>query len=240
LQLALAGDTLATSRGDYRLSRTGYKQVRRPVENNGRPNHTNVHGLGGDQKTMVPIGDYCGQHLANTRFLPIEGPINLGGSTSPCLGWFEPPHDNDRALDGPTPPKLNGLHDSLALVHKTITELVDQDVDPLTIHLLGHSQGGAIAISAGLTYPEKLGSVCTIAGYLALTRDMLSYATGTNYFLHHSEHDDNVGFRWAHYAKSFVENTGNSCTVYPWDKRDDPHSIHVEQLDSICTTIFDS
>ena len=198
------------------------------------------HGLGGDQNTMLPIGDYCARHLANTKFLAIEGPINLGDKYSPLLGWFEPPDDNNRALDGPNPPELNGLQDSLALVHKTIRELVDRGADPETIHLLGHSQGGAIALSTGLTYPTKLGSVCTIAGYLALTPAMRPQATDTTYFLHHSEHDDNVGVQWAHYAKSFLENTGASCKVHCWDIKRDPHSIHVEQLDAICTTIADA
>ena len=197
------------------------------------------HGLGGDRNTMLPIGEYCARQVGKTRFLPIEGPVNLGDRNSPCLGWFDPPRDKDRALDGPHPPQLNGIKDSLAMVHATIDKLVDQGMDPLTIHLLGHSQGGAIAIAAGLTYPRKLGSVCTIAGYLAFTRDMEAVPTGTNYFLHHSEHDDNVGFRWADYARSFVERTGNRCTVLPWDIRDNPHSIHDQQLDAICTAIAD-
>ncbi len=198
------------------------------------------HGLGGDRNTMVPIGVYCSRYLHDTRFLSIEGPINLGSPFSPCLGWFDPPRDKDRALEDPHWPAFNGLEQSLALVHETIGDLVNQGIDPLAIHLLGHSQGGAIALTAGLTYPKKLGSVCTIAAYLALTRDMQPSATGTKYYLHHSKHDNNVRFRWANYAKSFVENCGNSCTVHPWDIRDNPHSIHPQQLDAICATIADA
>jgi phospholipase/carboxylesterase len=198
------------------------------------------HGLGGDRNTMSPIGDYCARHLANTQFHAVEGPANLGSDCAPLFGWFVPPDDDKRSLDGPNAPKLNGLEDSVALVHKKIGELVDQGQDPLTIHLLGHSQGGAIALAAGLTYSTRLGSVCTIAGYLALTSDMHPTATGTRYFLHHSEHDDNVGVQWAHYAKSFVERTGESCNLRCWDIYSEPHSIHVQQLDSICAAINDA
>ncbi len=130
------------------------------------------HGLGGDRHSMAPFGEYCAGHLPNTRFLTVEGPINLGDRHRPCLGWFEPPNDNDRACDGPQPPDFNGLNHSLVTVHKAIDQLVDDGADPQTIHLLGHSQGGAIALAAGLTYPAKLGSVCTIAAYLALTPEM--------------------------------------------------------------------
>ncbi len=195
------------------------------------------HGMGGRGGTMVPIGDYCAQHLYETRFLPIEGPINLGSPSSPCLGWFEPPRDNDRTFEGPNRPPFKGLKRSLRLVHETMDELVNQGVDPRSMHLLGHSQGGAIALAAGLTYPKRLGSVCTVAAYLALTPDMHPFATGTSYFLHHSMHDDNVSFRWAQYARFFVERAGSVCIVHPWDIRDMPHSIHPQQLDAICATI---
>jgi len=198
------------------------------------------HGLGGDRNSMLPIGRYCSARLPATQFLRIEGPIDLGDRLRPCLGWFEPPNDNDRALDGPHPPKLNGLRRSLASVHDSIDQLIHEGANPQTIHLLGHSQGGAIALAAGLTYPSKLGSVCTIAAYLALTPDMAPVATGTRFFLHHSEHDDNVGFRWAGYARSFVERTGNVCVVRSWDIRVNPHSVHAQQLDEICKTISEA
>ncbi len=198
------------------------------------------HGLGGDRNTMLPIGAYCSQRLSQTRFLPIEAPIDLGGDIRPCLGWFEPPDDSDRAFDGLNPPRFAGLKRSLALVHATIDELVNKGVDPSTIHLFGHSQGGAIALAAALTYPTTLGSVSTIAGYLALTSDLSTRPNGTRFFLHHSNHDDNVSVRWADYAKSFVARSGSPCVVRRWDIKPNAHGIHPEQLDAVCSTIADA
>ncbi len=195
------------------------------------------HGLGGDRRAMLPIVDYCSRLLEDTEFRVVEGPFNHGTALSPVLGWFTPPGNKNRALEGENWPALNGLEESLAVVHKTIDDLVAAGMDPQAIHLLGHSQGGAMAIAAGLMYPARLGSVCTIAGYLALTRDLRPVTTGTPYFLHHAEQDDNVGVRWAHYAQRFVEGIGESCEVRCWDIPRDPHSIHAEQLDAICATI---
>lgn len=196
-----------------------------------------LHGLGGDRQTMLPISDYCARQLPGANFGYVEGPINLGDPGRPCRGWFEPPQDHDRALDGPNPPRLDGLRTSVALMHNTIDELVERGMKPSKIHLLGHSQGGAITIATGLTYPARLGSVCTIAGYLAMTRDVFPVSMGTPFLLHHSQHDNNVSFRWALYAKAYIEGTGSCCTIYPWDIRDSPHSVHREQLDAICASI---
>ena len=196
-----------------------------------------LHGLGGDQHTMIPIGDYCGRRLSNTRFIAIEAPMNFGSDQAPMLGWLVAPDDDKRALDGPNPPKLDGLTESVKLVHDRIRDLVDQGEDPHNIHLLGHSQGGATALAAGLTFPMTLGSVCTIAGYLALTPAMRPVATGTKYYLHHSRHDRNVTVRWAHYAQAFVKSVGEVCELRCWDIDRNPHSIHLEQLEAICSEL---
>lgn len=198
-----------------------------------------LHGLGGNESTMVPIGEYCTQILERTRFVSLEGHINFGTREIPMPGWFEPPSDDNRALEGPSRPELTGLPSSLAAVHETINLLIREGADPGDIHLLGHSQGGAMAITAGLTYPRRLGSVCTIAGYLALTPQMKPAVTGTRYFLHHSNHDNNVGLHWAHYARDFIQRFGEPCQLRCWDIDCDPHSIHSCQLKSICDAIRD-
>jgi len=184
---------------------------------------------------MTPVGVYCTQRLEKTRFISLEGHVNCGTAEMPILGWFEPPDDHNRALDGPSRPKLKGLSSSLAGVHEKLDQLIDEGTEPSEIHLLGHSQGGAIA--AGLTYAERIGSVCTIAGYLALTPQMQPIVSGTKYFLHHSNHDDNVTMHWAHYSRDFIEKHGEPCTLRCWDIDRDPHSMHTTQLDSICDTI---
>ena len=95
-------------------------------------------------------------------------------------------------------------------------------------------------MAAGLTFPERLGSVCTIAGYLALIPEMSLLATGTKYFLHHSERDDNVSVRWARYAQDFIRGIGEPCELTCWDIDRNPHWIHADQLDSVCTAISDA
>ena len=197
-------------------------------------------GLGGDRSSMEPFADYCRGRLVGSQVFTIEGPINFHTDTDRMLGWFDPPNDQERSLDGPDRPKLNGITKSVAFIHGEIRRLVNQGNDTKSIHLLGHSQGGAIAMAAGLTFPERLGSVCTIAGYLALIPEMSLLATGTKYFLHHSERDDNVSVRWARYAQDFIRGIGEPCELTCWNIDRNPHWIHADQLDSVCTAISDA
>lgn len=194
------------------------------------------HGLGGDRRTMSPIHEYCGDRLDETTFLAVEGPLDLGAPDSPCLGWFEPPGEN-RFVAGPDPPRLSGIRQSVALVHRTMDALADRGVASTQIHLLGHSQGGAIAIVSALTYPEPLGGVHSIAGYLAFTPEMKLLGSDTPYYLHHSRYDDNVHCKWSAYAQNFLASQGRLCVLRQWEIDVQPHAIHPQQLDAICAQI---
>lgn len=184
---------------------------------------------------MEPAAAYCSERLPNTRFVCCEGTVKLDGHGA--LGWFEPPADDDRGLDGPNPPMLNGLSASVLNVHSQMSQLLEEPIDPSDLHLLGHSQGGAIALAAGLTYSQTIGSVCTIAGYLALTPEMVPAETKTTFHLHHSNDDDNVTVRWAYYARERIQKWGHPCTLRCWDVDLNPHGIHPCQLDAICKAI---
>lgn len=197
-----------------------------------------LHGMGGDIDTMTSIGKHCARLLPETEFVSLEAPINLGSQEKPCLGWFQPPDDDKRALERPDPPQFSGIDRSLDLVSTALDQLISRGVNSRSIYLLGHSQGGAISITTGLTYPHPLGGIHTIAGYLAWLPTMDHSWTKNSFFLHHSLHDDVVGFRWADYTKSFIDRAGHDCRVQGWDIKNSPHFMHKRQLDAICGAIL--
>ena len=192
------------------------------------------HGLGGDRTSLVEVADYFKHQIANTETVVLQGPINFGTDSCPAYGWFEPPADRHRALDDPSRQLPNGLSRSVDYVHVKIRELTAGGVSPENIHLIGHSQGGAAAITSGLLYNGRLGSVSTIAGYLSLDTSMAPTLNETHYHLHHSLHDDNVSVKWVHYAKEYIEAVGCPCDARCWDLRNDPHGIHKPQIEVIC------
>lgn len=191
------------------------------------------HGLGGTEFTCEPMIEHLREMVSQTQFVSVRGTLNFGTSAEPSLGWFIPPKDKDRAFDVPKPPRYNGLSQSLAKIHREISEAIDGGTDPSRIHLVGHSQGGAIALAAGLTYPKRLGGIHTIAGYLALNNQLKLSDQATETYLHHSIHDGNVTVQWAKYAKAYLDLAGIPCKLQCWDIADDPHSVHPCQLDEI-------
>lgn len=197
-----------------------------------------LHGMGGDIDTMSTISKHCARLLPDTRFASIEAPLDLGKDSHRCLGWFQPPDDDKRELERNDPPSLAGIEQSLQLVSQTLDNLVSEGIDSRHIYLLGHSQGGAMAITTGLTYAKPLGGIYTIAGYLAWLPTMKLNGLRNRFCLHHSIHDDVVGFRWSDYARTFVENGGHVCCVQSWEIRNSPHFMHKRQLDSICSDML--
>jgi phospholipase/carboxylesterase len=59
-----------------------------------------------------------------------------------------------------------GLADSVRRVHRYLEAEVDRGVAADRIVLAGFSQGGAVALSAGLRYPKRLAGVMALSCYL--------------------------------------------------------------------------
>jgi len=53
----------------------------------------------------------------------------------------------------------------VARLHATLDQLVAEGLQPADIVLGGFSQGGAIALSAGMSYPKPLGGLVSISGW---------------------------------------------------------------------------
>jgi len=198
-----------------------------------------LHGLGGDRHSLTELARYFKQRVPFSEAQILQGPINFGTTTQPSYGWFIPPSNNRRALDDPQRNKPEGLRESISLIHDQISKLVTNGARSDKIFLFGHSQGGAAAIAAGLTYNRTLGGVLTIAGYLSLDDSTPVAENSTKYRLHHSLHDRNVKVEWSHYARNYILENGGDCEVTQWDIRDDAHGIHMEQVDKICDAIRD-
>ena len=97
------------------------------------------HGLGGNENTVAPIGEYCIQVLKDTRFINLEGVVKVRSGRTWRLGWFQPPSDKNRALEGADRPAFGGLAASLEYVHWKFDELIDKGME-----LEGFDRDGAI------------------------------------------------------------------------------------------------
>ena len=58
-----------------------------------------------------------------------------------------------------------GLQDAVEGIHRLLDDLIEQGVPSERVVLGGFSQGGATALAAGLSYPSRLGGLCSISGW---------------------------------------------------------------------------
>jgi len=181
---------------------------------------------------MLPVAKRLNRSLPAATCHAVVGDYRQYPPQSPELGWFHPPSDSDRRVDSPTWVTPAHLEHSLGRVQQTIERLIADGGLASQIFLLGHSQGGAIAIAAGLACPYALGGVCTIAGYLPAPLRPGQMALSTPFFLQHVEQDPVVSARWARYAADYLSEQALSCELKCWEIETQSHAIHPRQIDA--------
>lgn len=125
-----------------------------------------LHGLGADGhdfEGIVPALDIPPSRP--TRFVfphaPVR-PITLNNG-HPMRAWCD-----IETLDFSRYSDMSRLDEALAQVHVLIQHEVARGVPTEAIVLAGFSQGGAVALAAGVGYPEKLAGITGLSTYFPL------------------------------------------------------------------------
>ena len=156
-----------------------------------------LHGLGADGHDFEPIAVELGLPFA-ARFVFPHAPvrpitINQG---LPMRAWF-----NVATLDRAGFEDVDGIRASARLV----TALVDRErasgFEAERIVLAGFSQGAALALHAGLRYPDRLAGILALSGFLVMADTLASERHAANaatpIFLAHGVDDPIVALRLA-------------------------------------------
>jgi phospholipase/carboxylesterase len=123
-----------------------------------------LHGLGADGHDFESIAPEL--HLnaePNIHFIfpnaPIQ-PITVNGGMH-MRAWYDVLEMSlERKVD------MAGIYQSAKLVEQLIQQEMDKGVPSENILLAGFSQGGVIALHAGLRYPHKLAGIIGLSAYL--------------------------------------------------------------------------
>src|SRR3569833_3087091 len=111
---------------------------------------------------------------------------------------------------------------------------IAQGVAPERILLAGFSQGGAIALHAGLRYPRRLAGIMALSTYLPLAATVADEAQAANsdlpIFLAHGSEDNIIALPHALLSKQRLEDLG-----YPmeWHCYSMAHSLCNEEIDDM-------
>ena len=126
---------------------------------------------------------------------------------------------------------LAGVRRSQAEVEALLAREAARGVAPGRTLLAGFSQGGAIALYAGLRHRERLAGIVALSTYLVtpdrLADEASAAARGLPIFMAHGTHDPVVAFAWAEASRDVLKAGGWPLEwhAYPME-----HSAVIEEI----------
>jgi phospholipase/carboxylesterase len=151
-----------------------------------------LHGLGADGYDFVPIAPELRLSLPVRFIFPHAParPVTINGGMR-MRAWYD-----IFSLSRQDRQDESGIRDSAARVQKLIEAESAAGIPPGRIVLAGFSQGGAIALHAGLRQPQALAGILALSTYLPLAEKLPAELTAggraTPILMCHGSHDNVV------------------------------------------------
>ncbi|OGO96119.1 MAG: carboxylesterase [Coxiella sp. RIFCSPHIGHO2_12_FULL_44_14] len=137
-----------------------------------------LHGLGADGHDFVDIVPQL--HLPSTldlRFIFPHAPLRLLTSHNMRLrAWY----DFDSLTDFTAKEDLPGILEAQQVIYQLISQEITHGIPSQQIILAGFSQGGALALCAGLCYEKPLAGILSLSAYLPLADTVSTRARKEN------------------------------------------------------------
>jgi phospholipase/carboxylesterase len=191
-----------------------------------------MHGLGADGWDFVPIvKELPLPEGLQLRFIFPHAParavtINNGAV---MRAWYDIAMTDIARL-----PDERGIRESQAQVNALIAREEARGMPAERIVLAGFSQGGAIALQAGLRHPSKLAGVMALSTYLTLGDSLVAEGAGANrgtpILMAHGTQDPVVPLKLAVSSRDTL--TGLGWQV-EWREYPMPHSVCMEEVEDI-------
>jgi phospholipase/carboxylesterase len=111
-----------------------------------------LHGRNANKYAFFPFVRQMG--FLHTRWI-LPGATFASQNSPEVRWWFE--NDRKDPIE---------VQQSRALIGQLIDEQIDSDIAPENIFLIGFSQGAVMSIDTALRYPQRLGGVVSLSGYV--------------------------------------------------------------------------
>ena len=191
-----------------------------------------LHGLGADGWDFVPIvRELPLAEELQLRFVFPHAPMRPVTINNGYVmrAWYD-----IRQGDMGRAPDERGIRDSQAAVEALIAREKGRGMRADRIVLAGFSQGGAIALQAGLRHAERLGGIVALSTYLPLAETLDAEASAANkatpVFMAHGTEDPLIPLELADDSRRKLELRG-----YPveWLTYPMPHSVCAEEVEAL-------
>lgn len=190
-----------------------------------------MHGLGADARDFYGIPPEIGLPAdLRVRFVFPNAPrmpvtINQGLMMP---AWY------DVAGFGARDQDEAGIRRAAAWIDELIAREGERGVPARRVVLGGFSQGGAMALFAGLRYPEALAGVMCLSGYLLLPDALEAEASDANravsIFQAHGASDPMVPLALGHATRDGLERAGYEVDYHEYPM---PHTVCPEEVRDI-------
>lgn len=190
-----------------------------------------LHGLGADGHDFEPLVPELGLVERGVRFIlphAPQQPVTVNGGYVMRawydIRWPDLRRDADEA----------GIRASVTAVHGLIQAEIAGGIAAERVILAGFSQGGAIVLHAGLTYPQRLGGILALSTYLALPEALTAELQETNrgipIFMGHGREDPIAPFTLAQTSREYLSALDCPVAFHAYHM---PHSVCLEEVADI-------
>jgi phospholipase/carboxylesterase len=191
-----------------------------------------LHGLGADGNDFASIVP----QLDLTGCLPIRFvfpsapsmPVTING------GYVMPAWYDITAPDLTHQQDVKGIQKSASAIAALIEQEIQKGIPSNKIVLAGFSQGCAMALYIGLSFPQPLAGIMALSGYLPLAENFLSFRNSANFntpiFMGHGVWDPVVIPQRGEDSHALLKQHGYQINwqTYPME-----HSVHPNELADI-------
>jgi len=169
-----------------------------------------LHGLGDDGNGWSQVVGGLGlPRTKAVRFLfphaPVM-PVTINNGMA-MRAWYDL-----NGADFSSRADLEGVRRSTALVEGLIAREIQRGIVPRRIVLAGFSQGGALALYAGLRHPERLAGIVALSTYLIDGPSLPTEAAPANrdipIFMAHGTQDPMIQLAWAELSRRTLVDGG--------------------------------
>lgn len=188
-----------------------------------------MHGLGADGNDFVPIvGELELPEDLGIRFIfphaPMR-PVTINGGMV-MRAWYDIV-GSDLTNRGDEA----GIRDSQRRIEQLIAREKARGIAASRLVLAGFSQGGVIALQAGLRHPERLAGIMALSTYLALPQALVAEADPANsdvpIFMAHGTADPMIRLDWADASRRALEAQGYAIEWHTYPMQ---HSVCIEEV----------
>ncbi len=169
-----------------------------------------LHGLGANGHDFEPVVEQLDlPKSVRARFIFPHAPVRAvtlnNGAHMPA--WYD-----IYGLDMDSEEDVEGIQTIKMAINALIEQQVNQGIQTRRIILAGFSQGGALALYTGLSYPHQLAGLLALSCYLPLYRQLQDYIAQNGQllpiFLAHGALDDVIPLAFARLAWQLLEQQG--------------------------------